>query len=239
MPFSEFAGISKDEWTETYDYIFRPAIEGAGFNYSCQRSTIRNGAFIKDIVENLRKSHLVLADVTGFNPNVMWELGVRHALSKRTILAARRGIQERQINISDLSVYGVIEYSNSPGGVDDFKKRVSEILSSIEDDPDRKDNPVFDFFNEKDLLISALQRKHVVNMLNALISELLSNLELADKILEGTAPVNTSQVTQMRFSYPAITYLLTSNYVTFEDTREEQWFLKFLRLASGFMALSN
>jgi len=239
MPFSKFWGISQAKWTETYEHIFKPSIEGTGFGYSCNRSEIRNGAFIRDIVENLRKSHLVLADITGSNPNVIWELGVRHALSKRTILVTRKRRQERLITISNLSAYGIIKYDTSPTGIDEFKKRISKMLSDIEDDPDRNDNPVFDFFNEEDLLLSSLQRKRVVNLLTALFSELLSNLELADDILKGTSKVNNRRVTQRRFSYPAMTNLLMTNYAVLQDQDEEEWLLKLLGLTISFMALAN
>jgi hypothetical protein len=128
MPFSKFWGISQAKWTETYEHIFKPAIEEAGFGYSCNRSEIRNGAITRDIVENLSKSHLVLADITGSNSNVIWELGVRHVLSRRTVMVSRKRRQDKLINISNLSAYGIIKYNTSPAGIDEFKARINHGL---------------------------------------------------------------------------------------------------------------
>ncbi len=44
-----------------------------------------------DILRNLIDADLVIADITDLNPNVMYELGVRHAFSKPAIALAERG----------------------------------------------------------------------------------------------------------------------------------------------------
>jgi hypothetical protein len=43
------------------------------------------GSITQDLVEMIRKSTLCLADVTGANPNVMWEVGFAAALGKPVI----------------------------------------------------------------------------------------------------------------------------------------------------------
>ena len=144
MPFSEHAGIDEEEWNSAYKDIFKPAIEGSGLKYRCERSEISAGAFTKEIVENMKNAHLVLADITGLNGNVMWELGVRHALSPRTVMVVREDAFDESM-ISDLKSYGVHTYKNNGSGITDFKKRIKETLKKIENDPDKSDNPVFDF----------------------------------------------------------------------------------------------
>lgn len=44
------------------------------------------GSITEDLVEQIRKSTLCLADVTGANPNVMWEVGYAAALGKPLIV---------------------------------------------------------------------------------------------------------------------------------------------------------
>jgi len=110
MPFSSMGNVTEKDWTEIYTQLFKPAIEGSRLRYTCTRSQIRNGAFTKDIVQNLFTANVVLADITFFNPNVMWELGVRHALTNRTILVARKDVMtERIISVQSFSVTFPIE----------------------------------------------------------------------------------------------------------------------------------
>ena len=40
------------------------------------------GDINKDIINRLHKSDMVIADLTDHNPNVMWEVGLRHAFNK-------------------------------------------------------------------------------------------------------------------------------------------------------------
>src|ERR1700754_1453802 len=87
MPFSSTSTCGEAEWTEIYENVFRPAIEECG--YSCERAKPMTGSLAKSIVEKLRHSRIVLADITDRNANVFYELGVRHSLSKRTIIVAQ------------------------------------------------------------------------------------------------------------------------------------------------------
>ena len=137
MPFSKTNSHSALEWTSTYANVFKPAITGSRLGYECERSKIRTGAFIKDILTKLNQADVVLADLTDMNPNVFYELGVRHTLSNRTILVS----EKMDFVPSDLKPYGVIIYDTTPQGVEDFKTKIRKILRDLRDDPDRADNP--------------------------------------------------------------------------------------------------
>ena len=87
MPFSMSASCTEPEWTQVFNEVIKPAVEAA--SYSCRRSTATRGNLIKGIIQDLDGSWVVLADLTDRNPNVFYELGVRHALKDRTILVAQ------------------------------------------------------------------------------------------------------------------------------------------------------
>src|SRR5688572_30030883 len=89
MPFSTTASCNEDRWTWIFEELFKPAIEEAGYDYQCRRSTATRGNIVADILTDLADAHLVMADLTDQNPNVFYELGVRHALEDRTILLAQ------------------------------------------------------------------------------------------------------------------------------------------------------
>ena len=211
MPFSELGGITEQKWTEIFEELFKPTILEANLNYDVERSEIRNGAFTKDIVENLKNSHVVLADITYVNANVMWELGVRHALSKRTIIVARNDVIQL---ISDLKIYGVIPYNDGNiTEINNFKKKIKDILLDIEKDPERKDSPVFDFINEETLILSSFEKRHVMGRLAGLISELIFNLDCLNTVNKNKQP-DTFENRIFRFSSTALDLLISDNYVT-------------------------
>lgn len=142
MPFSETRACTELEWTEIYENVIKPAVEGSGLRYECRRSTAERGNFVKEMLGDLRVAHVVLADLTDRNANVFYELGVRHTLTNRTILIT----QDRAQVPADLLTYGVFEYSwkTEPDRAT-LTEGVRRVLREIDENPDRADNPVSDF----------------------------------------------------------------------------------------------
>jgi hypothetical protein len=77
-----------------FDLIFDRYIEKAGYaaNYKTRRAdTDKKGVLIiPKMMTDLRHADLVVADVTYFNPNVYYELGVRHSLRSNGTVVIRR-----------------------------------------------------------------------------------------------------------------------------------------------------
>ena len=44
---------------------------------------------LRDIIEPIYKADVVIADLTGLNPNVMYELGIAHTFNKKTIIITK------------------------------------------------------------------------------------------------------------------------------------------------------
>lgn len=87
MPISPLANYDTRHWEEVQT-ILRRAIKNAGF---VPRPVWENGKtdFIHDrVVTNLFENPLIIADVSGRNPNVMLELGMRLSFGKPVIVVA-------------------------------------------------------------------------------------------------------------------------------------------------------
>jgi hypothetical protein len=230
MPFSKLSGISDIEWTKTFSELFKPTIEEAGLGYTCQRSQIRTGDFIKDIIYNLKNARVVLADVTGYNPNVMWELGVRHALSKRTIIVSRKGVNEKPI-LSNMSNYGLFSYTMTDvEEINIFKKQIKECLLDIEKNPDRSDNPVFDHLREEDLVLSSMQKRIIRNKLSGLLSELSYNLALSEDMVGGKEYLHDKKLNSInRFSTAAMRDIVATNYASLQEKEDQETYIVLMR----------
>ena len=64
---------------KTYQNIIKPAVLNAGFKCVRGDEVIESGMIDKSMYALLIHSNLVIADITTFNPNAIYELGIRHA----------------------------------------------------------------------------------------------------------------------------------------------------------------
>jgi len=85
MPISEIDGLSEKHWVEVLS-ILSAAIEDAGFEATLVSTTDEVGIIQQTIIQNLYDNPIVVCDVSAKNPNVMFELGMRLAFDKPTVI---------------------------------------------------------------------------------------------------------------------------------------------------------
>ena len=85
MPISELDGCSEQHWSDVLE-ILTEAIEGADFKADLVSNTDEVSIIHKTIIQNIYQNPIVVCDVSGKNPNVMFELGMRLAFDKPCII---------------------------------------------------------------------------------------------------------------------------------------------------------
>ena len=73
-----------------FDGYLCPAVDAAGFEILRSDREVASGVIMPRVFASLYNADLVIADLTYQNPNVYYELGVRHALKPRGTLLIRR-----------------------------------------------------------------------------------------------------------------------------------------------------
>jgi hypothetical protein len=105
MPISAIDDCSAEHWAEVLS-ILQDVIRGADFEPNLVSDADDIGIIQKRIVQNVYSNELVVCDVSGKNPNVMFELGMRLAFDKPTII-----VKDDLTNYSfDTSVIEHLEY---------------------------------------------------------------------------------------------------------------------------------
>jgi hypothetical protein len=85
MPISAIDGCTEAHWVEVLE-IFSESIENSGFEPNLVSNADDVGIIQKRIIQNLYENPIVVCDVSGKNPNVMFELGMRLAFDRPTII---------------------------------------------------------------------------------------------------------------------------------------------------------
>ncbi|HEX3625146.1 MAG TPA: hypothetical protein VH280_06960 [Verrucomicrobiae bacterium] len=85
MPISAIDGCTAEHWLDVKEVLFE-ASETAGFDPHLVSDAEDVGIIQKRIIQNLYENPIVVCDVSGKNPNVMFELGIRLAFDKPTII---------------------------------------------------------------------------------------------------------------------------------------------------------
>lgn len=85
MPISKTDGCEPTHWAEVRD-ILDESIEEAGYTPNLVSDADEVGIIQKRIIQNLYDNPIVVCDVSGKNPNVMFELGMRLAFDRPAII---------------------------------------------------------------------------------------------------------------------------------------------------------
>jgi hypothetical protein len=85
MPISEIDGCTAHHWEEVLSIITEVA-EDVGFETKLVSEADDVGIIHKRIIQNVYNSDIIICDVSAKNPNVMFELGLRLAFDKATVI---------------------------------------------------------------------------------------------------------------------------------------------------------
>ena len=128
-----------------YDYTIKPTVTASGYQVTRSDEINKAGSITKDIIARIGAADLVVADLTDLNPNVFWELGVRHTLLAHGTIALIDETRTESIPF-DLSPYRVIKYRGELEGLGHLKDRLASFIQSFEGDgPRAVDSPVHDW----------------------------------------------------------------------------------------------
>ena len=123
--------------------VLAPVLKEFGFTPMPAHHIDSTGSINKQIIEKIVNSELVIANLTGINPNVMYELAIRHSFGKRVITVAELGTKLPFDIIDQRTIF----YSDSMHGSEKFKPELTKaIRKCLEENLEVQNvsNPVFD-----------------------------------------------------------------------------------------------
>ena len=120
MPFDE-------KYKSVYSDIIKPITNVLGLEAKRADDIFEPAPIIQGIWEHINKAKLIIADLSGRNPNVFYEVGLSHALGKNVILLAR-SMEDVPF---DLQHIRCITYEERPDGAKKLEQDLSNMIRQI------------------------------------------------------------------------------------------------------------
>lgn len=105
---------------------------------------------------------VILADLSGLNPNVMYELGIAHSLNKKTIVITRDDLETLPF---DLKQYRAKDYSTHFKKFNELVSYLEKHLTGAVDGSVVFSNPVSDFLDKNQLQPESLFKENAYSVL--------------------------------------------------------------------------
>ncbi len=80
-----------EEVKQNYDYVIKPTVEKYNFKIESVNEISHVKEITSIIIESIRKSRFLIADLTDEKPNCYYEVGYAHAFNKPVIILAKTG----------------------------------------------------------------------------------------------------------------------------------------------------
>ena len=197
MPISTIDGCTESHWADVLE-IITEAIEEAGFDANLVSNADDVGIIHKRIIQNLYDNPVVVCDVSGKNPNVMFELGMRLAFDKPIVI-----IKDEKTSYSfDTSAIEHIEYPRDLrfSRIVDFKAKLTEKIVATHARATTDPNYTTFLKHFGEFTVAKLDKKEVSGQ--QFIIEELKSIRSAVRRMEYST-VQNRDVEQPRFRHSA------------------------------------
>lgn len=142
------------------------------FNYMCKvaHRVNQQGLITAQVINDVVESELVIANLTELNPNVMYELALRHCTDKPIIHICEKGT----ILPFDIKDQRTIMYENDMLGVKELKENLKKYIEEINESFEENSN-IITFVRQQKILIDNIGSEEDSGMLKIILNEIRKN----------------------------------------------------------------
>lgn len=123
MPFGDVAA------NKAYEHCVQPICQEFDLTIRRADEIFTSTPIYDDIIKEIQEAKIIIADVSGWNPNVFYELGIAHTLKRdETIIITHNELSEAPFDISHIRIFS---YKNTIQGSDELKNNLRLSIKTI------------------------------------------------------------------------------------------------------------
>lgn len=140
----------KEEFNNPWEFAIQPAAsENHLVPFRADDRGMAGGRITKDITKSIMEADIIVAEMTGLNPNVLYELGLAHAAKKRVLMITQSS-EEIPFDLKDIRHISY-NINRLPALRDQLSQQIRAMLGSP--------GPMHDFFPELEIFGSHLRHE--------------------------------------------------------------------------------
>lgn len=226
MPISDHPEYSTGHFRRVYEYIIKPACKKAGYIPTRADDTNKSNDIVTDIIKKIIDSDMAICDMSSRNPNVFYELGLRHAFNLKTTL-----IKDKKTSRAfDIAGLRAVEYDQSLR-VDEVEAAISAIADAITETENMKSDEANSTIQL--LGLDAPAKKVEIKSMSVENATIMGEIRSLRSDIEE---MNLSymrerrvlrQIAESRYEVPS------NRYVTHDDTSRRSPYMRKISLSEG------
>lgn len=118
--------------------VIKPTLENLDFEVIAPHEIDNPGSITTQVIKHLLNADIVIANLTTLNPNVMYELAVRHCKRLPIVCVVENGT----LLPFDIATERTIFFNNDMAGVIDLRNKLSKMVTEAMNEKD-PDNPIY------------------------------------------------------------------------------------------------
>lgn len=138
-PIGEPDSDTRKRSDQVLKHIIRPAVGECGYTAVRADEIDKPGIITSQVIQRVVGDPLVIADLTETNPNVFYELAIRHAIKKPLVQIIKKG---ERIPFDVAGTRTIQVDHKDLDSVESAKKEIVNQIKSLEDEPEDLETPI-------------------------------------------------------------------------------------------------
>ena len=181
-PIGEPESETRKRSDQILKHVISPPLLECGYTPTRADQISEPGMITSQVIQHIVDDQLVVADLTDRNPNVFYELAIRHAIRKPLVQLIKRG---EQIPFDVAGTRTIHVDHHDLDNVEEAKKEIIAQVHSLEKDPSRLETPISVSLDLQLLKQSDNPEQRSLADVLSVISELRSSVANVEKRLES------------------------------------------------------